>query len=85
MSESLYCEAGAINICIREVIKELRQEPDRVRIKITDVEYKAHDKIWVIEGIVIIKSIMGIDCVARKKFKCAIDDTAGSVIKIEYS
>ncbi len=84
MGESLYCEAGAINICVREIIKRLRQEQERVRARITNVEYKAQDKMWVIEGIVIIKSIMGIDCVAKKKFKCIVNDTAGTVVEIEY-
>lgn len=85
MGESVYYESSAINICVKGVVKKLRQESEKeVRVKILDVKYIPDEKVWEIRGVGYIISVMGIDSVGRHNFVCRVNDLTGEIIGIEY-
>lgn len=83
MSDSLYHESSAINVCVKTVAKKIYLETDRdLRIKVLDVTFNQERGVWIIKGEVLLKSVMGIDSVGKISFLCSVNDYTGTVVSL---
>ncbi len=80
LSDSLYHESSAINVCVKTVAKKIHGETGKdLRVKVLDVTFNQERGLWIIRGEILLKSVMGIDNVGRLKFRCFVNDYTGSV------
>jgi len=80
LSDSLYHESSAINVCVKTVAKKIQRETGKdLRVKVLDVVFNQERGVWIIKGEVLLKSVMGIDNVGKLSFLCSVNDYMGTV------
>jgi len=80
LSDSLYHESSAINVCVKTLAKKIQRETGRdLRVKVLDVMFNQEKSVWIIKGEVLLKSVMGIDNVGKLSFLCSVNDYTGTV------
>jgi hypothetical protein len=83
---SLYTDPEAISTCVKEVVLRLAKEVrHRARVKILKAQYFHQERVWKIQGVVMLKSLLGVDYVNRKSFTCVVSDEDLSVQTLSLS